>query len=223
MDNDIKYGEASLRARERFSSQIKAQLNKNATDSGLRLLKLIEIIPNWETYLTDKQYEVAKRYIKCMSAYEVDHQLKLSYGTTQQRLFGNNKTSKGALGRLEEIAKKLENSGYFERLEKRKELVKKNQPTKKPSKISEDVLNKTRELIRLAVELPDYEKYLTKSQAEKLYQFLRLRNFKSTANFFGITEPTLRQSLLGRTEADGALGRLRKAQQKLTVNSWDDI
>lgn len=222
MERESRYKDASLRAQESISNKIKTQLNKSATDSGLRLLKLISVIPNWETYLTAKQLEVARKYVKCMSAYEVDHQLKLSYGTTQQRLFGNNKTSKGALGRLEEVAKLLEETGYFEKLRKRQEQLKQQQK-QKVSTVSDEVLAKTRELIKLAVEMPDYEKHLTKSQAEKLFQFLRLRSFKAVANHFDITESTLRQSLLGRTGQDGALGKLKKAYEQRTVNSWDEI
>lgn len=220
MGREAKYKEASLKANESISTKIKTQLNKSATDSGLRLLKLISIIPNWETYLTPKQREVAQKYVKCMSAYEVDHQLKLSYGTTQQRLFGNNKTSKGALGRLEEVTKMLEDSGYFERLRKRQEQLKQQQ---KAASISEEDLQKVRELIKLTVEMPDYEKHLTKSQSEKLYEFLRLRSFKAVANHFGITESSLKQSLFGRANQDGALGKLRKAYEQSTVSSWDEI
>lgn len=223
MERESRYKEASLRAQESMSNKIKTQLNKNATDSGLRLLKLIQVIPNWETYLTLKQREVAEKYVKLLSAYEVDHQLKLSYGTTQQRLFGNNKTSKGALGRLEEVARMLEQNGYFDKLRKRQEQLRQQQKQTKKGTVSEEILQKTRELIKLTVEMPDYEKHLTKSQAEKVYQFIRFRSFSATAKALGITEPTLRQSLLGRSDNDGVLGKLRKTYESKTVSSWDEI
>lgn len=222
MDRDLKYGDASLRVHERMQTKIKSQLNKSVTDSGLRFLKLIEAVPNWETYLTVKQLEVAKRYVTCMSAYEVDHQLKLSYGTTQQRLFGNNKTSKGAIGRLEEVARRLENSGYYERQKKMHERVK-EQTKKKKSKLSPETLMKTRELFKLVVSMPDYEKYLTKIQAERVYQFVRLKNYKAVAHHFGITEIALKHSLIGKKDGDGALGKLKKAMEQNTVSSWEEI
>lgn len=222
MDKDLKYGDASLRVRENMVAKIKGQLNTSVTDSGLRFLKLIEIIPNWETYLTIKQLEVAKRYVTCMSAYEVDHQLKLNYGTTQQRLFGNNKSSKGAIGRLEEVIKRLENNGYFERQKKLHERVKSQSNTKK-SKVSPETLAKTKELIKLIVAMPDYDKYLTKIQSERIYHFIRLRNYKATALHLGITETALKSCLLGKKDGEGALGKLKKAIEENTISSWEDI
>lgn len=220
-DANDKYKNASLKIREEMSAKLKSNLNKNTTDSGLKFLKLIEVIPNWETYLTPKQLEAAKIYIRCLNTYEVDHQLKLTYGTTQQRLFGN-KTSKGALGRLIEVYKTLESNGYFEKQKKIKELLKQKK-AKEKSKISEEVINKTKELIKLAFEIPDYEKYLTKSQAEKLNQFLHFRSYKKTAQYLGISEKSLQQSLLGKKENDGVLGRLKKVYDNMTVDSWDEI
>ena len=169
--SDMKYGEASLRAREYFASKVKRQLNKNVTDYGLRFIKLTTLIPNWETYLTPKQREVALRYIKCMNAYEVDYQLNLNSGTTHQRLFGN-KTSKGAIGRLEEVYKMLESNGYFEEKEKQKEAV--NQTKKNKVRLTEKSLQNIKELFKDCPELVTkvdnnfYEKNLTKEEKKKL-------------------------------------------------------
>lgn len=215
--SDMKYGEASLQAREYFASKVKRQLNKNVTDYGLRFIKLTTLIPNWETYLTPKQREAALRYIKCMNAYEVDYQLNLSLGTTHQRLFGN-KNSKGAIGRLEEVYKMLESNGYFEEKKKQKEAV--NQAKKNKVRLTEKSLQSIKELFKLIVEIPDYEKYLTKSQKEKVDHLMRTRSLVAAARACGVTVKSYKQALIGE---GGILDKLRKVNQDRTVNSWDEI
>lgn len=223
MSSNLNYEEVVQKSAEKYTSKVLNEIHKGVSDSGLRLLKLIEVIPNWETYLTSKQLEAAERYIKCLNACEVDYQLNLNIGTTQQRLFGSS-TSKGALGRLEEIVKRLENQGYFEK-QKMLQQKREQQQSKpvKPSKISDKTKEQIRELIKLIVDMPDYEKHLTVSQKERMYQFLRLRSIKSCAKYFNVTEATFKQSLLGKNGDDGILGRLKKASQESTINSWDDI
>lgn len=213
---DMRYGDASLRAREYLSSKVKIQLNKNVTDYGLRFIKLTSLIPNWETYLTQKQREAAERYLKCFNAYEVDYQLRLSSGTTHQRLFGS-KTSKGALGRLEEIFKMLEGSGFFEEKQKRQEAV---QAEKKKIRLTQQTLDKVRELIKLVVETPDYSNHLTKQQVEKIELFMKFRNFASAAKQCGITIKSYQDALIG----DGSiLEKLQSTKQKRMINSWDEV
>lgn len=212
-DNDIKYGDNSLRARENIVSKLKSQMNKNVTDHGLRFLKLIEVIPNWETYLTPKQLEVARKYVTCLSAQEVDYQMKLNVGITQQRLFGGS-GSKGALGKLEDAERKLRETGYFDRLEKRKELAQ-EQPK---STITRDELNKTEQLIRLIIEISDYDQYLTKSETDKVVYFMSYRKFSSTAKHLHMQEHVLKSTLLGEI-----LDKLKNVAGTKMVNSWDDI
>jgi len=194
------------------------EINKGVSESGLKLLQLVETIPNWETYLTSKQREVAEQYIKCLNACEVDYQLKLNLGTTQQRLFGSS-TSKGALGKLEEICKHFQQNGYFDHRNKNEQQSKKN--ILRP--ISDKTKQEIKELINLIVEIPDYESYLTESQKEKMYQFLRLRSLSTCAQYFGISEIAFQQSLLGRNGKGGILGKLQKYSAKQTVDSWDEI
>lgn len=218
--DDIRFGEASLKAQESFTSQVKSTLNKNLPDNGLRFLKYTEAIPNWETYLTSKQLESAKKYIALLNTHEVDYQLHLNPGSTQQRLFGSN-SSKGAIGRLEEVYKALEDKGYYEKIKKKQEAAQKAQTTKKPKvKLHSKTMLAVKELISLVVDNPDYEKLLTQSETEKIYHFLRLRNFQSTARFCGITQEALKRSLIGK---DGVLDKLRKEASKKTVSSWDEI
>jgi hypothetical protein len=225
MNNDYyKYGEAAIRSAEQFTSKVLAEINKGVSDTGLRLLRLIEIIPNWETYLTTKQLEAAEEYIKCLNACEVDYKLNLNIGTTQQRLFGNS-TSKGALGRLEEIIQKLEKQGYFEK-QKAAQAKQEEQENKKANlkpTISDKTKQEIRELLKLIIDMPDYEQYLTASQKERVFQFLRLKSIKQCAKYFNVTEMTFKQSLLGKGGQGGVLGRLKKITEEQTVDSWDNI
>ena len=220
--SEFNYEDATLRSIEKNNSRVLKEIYSNVPDSGLRLLHLIEKIPNWETYLTDKQLEAAERYIKCLNACEVDYQLNLNTGTAQQRLFGSS-TSKGALGKLEEVIKRLEKQGFFEKQQK---IIKKQKENQKPTRqpvLSEKLKEGVKELFKLVIENPDYEKYLTDSQKERMYQFLRLKSIKSCAKYFNVTETTFKQSLLGRSGSGGILGRLKNAVSKETVDSWDDI
>ncbi|MNB73740.1 hypothetical protein D3C81_496920 [compost metagenome] len=220
-DNDMKYGEASLKVRERFSSKIKNDLNRSATDSSIKFMKLIEIIPNWETYLTEKQLQSAKKYITTLNAYEVDYQLRLNAGTTHQRLFGS-KTSKGAIGRLEQVYNALENQGYFEEQKKKKEIQAQSQVnnSKPKRKLSDKTIQSVKQLITLVVDNPDYEKHLTKSQIEKVEQFLRLRSFAKTAKQCNISQDSLKTALLGK---NGVLEKLKSAYEKRLVSAWEDL
>ena len=223
MDDFLKYGDAANKSVEQYTSKVLNDIHKGISDSGIRLLRLIEIIPNWETYLTSKQLEAAEQYIKCVNCCEVDYKLNLNVGTAQQRLFGNS-TSKGALGKLEEIVQRLEKQGYFD---KQKALQEKAQAaTNKPTKIS-TITDKTkdeiRELLKLIVEMSDYEQYLTPAQQDKVFQFMRLKSIKQCAKYFDIEENSFKQSLLGKSGQDGILGKLKAASQSQTIDNWDDI
>lgn len=214
--SDIKYGDASLKAREYFSNKVKTQLNKNVTDYGKRFIKLTSEIPNWETYLTPKQLEVAIRYLKTMNAHEIDWQLKLTSGTTHQRLFGS-KTSKGAIGRLEEVYKMLENNGFYTEKQKLQETKK---TEVKKVKLTKKSLGKVRELFMLINTVPHYEKHLTNSQIEKVDALLKTRSFVKGAKMCGVTTLSYQQSLIGKK---GVLDTLIKAQNEQTVSSWEEI
>lgn len=217
-DRDLKYGEASLKAREKFSSKIKTELNKNSSELGMRLVKLIQMIPNWETYLTEKQLESAKKYVTILNAYEVDYQLRLTAGTTHQRLFGS-KTSKGALGRLENVYRVLEQQGYFEDQQKKQQELKQNLQVKK-KKLSQKTIQSVKQLLSLIVDHPDYQKHLTKSQAEKVYHFISLRSFAGTARQCGISQDSLKTALIGK---NGVLEKLQEVYNKQVVSKWEDL
>lgn len=181
------------------------EIYKGVPDSGLKLLELIEKVPNWETYLTPKQREVATLYIKCLNACEVDYQLKLNYGTTHQRLFGSS-TSKGAIGRLEEISKLL----------KEKPLREQSTKETKKSVVSKKMKENIMELVQLLSDISDYEKYLTELQKERLYIFLQLKSIRACAEHFCISEQAFNQTLFGN---NGILKKLKD----LRVNNWNEI
>lgn len=181
-----------------------------------RFMFLIGQIPNWELYLTDKQLECAKSYISNLDTYMVDDKLQLRQGTSYTRLFGS-KTSKGAIGKLEDVYIKLDNMGYFNK----KENLKKSN-NNKPI-LSDKTLNKVKELFKLITEIEDYGQYLTTSQNKKLYQFLQKRSFKECAKHFEITEITFKQAILGKDNHSGIFGKLKNIYELNHVNNWDDI
>ena len=180
-----------------------------------RLLFLINKIPNWETYLTDKQLEATKLYLSTFNATLVDIKLNLSTSTAYARIFGGS-NSKGALGKLEEAYSKLDKLGYFN-----KQNVKKKESTKPI--ISNKTLEKTKELFDIINKMEDYKIYLTQSQNEKLDKFLSTRSYKECAKYFNINESSFKQSILGRDDSSGILGKLRKEYNKKYVNDWDKI
>lgn len=222
MSDYNKYGSAAIKSMEKFSNKVLLEINKSLPDSGLKLLNLIEIIPNWETYLTDKQLESTKEYIKHLSASEVDYRLGLRIGTTQQRLFGTI-SSKGALGRLEEIKDRLDKQGYFEHKKTAIQKDQKRAKNAKPTKISDKTKEQIKELFFIISQVPNYKEYLMPSQIERLEKFLELKSVKSCAKYFGITEVTFKQSLFGRSYDSGILGKLRKVYESTTINKWSDL
>lgn len=103
------YTEASIRVRERMGSQATKNLNKNTSDDYRKFVKLTQTIPNWKTYLTEKQLEVVDLFLKVLNCAAVDSQMKLNEDTTYSRLFGSRSTKadRGALGALERAEKAL--------------------------------------------------------------------------------------------------------------------
>lgn len=187
-----------------------------------RFIFLIGKIPNWEVYLTDKQLESAKVYVSTLSPMMTDYQLNLGPSTSAKRLFGSSdKTgvkSKGALGRLEEVYIKLDKIGFF------KEPVKTdNQKYNNKSILSDKTLEKVKELFKIIKELENYSQYLNESQNEKLYQFLKSRSFKECAKYYNIAETTFKQTVLGRDDDSGILGKLKKAYDESHISSWEEL
>jgi len=187
-----------------------------------RFIFLIGQIPNWEVYLTDKQLESAKVYIGTLSTTLTDYKLNLSPSTSGRRLFGSSdKTgvkSKGALGRLEDVYLKLDKMGFFKKIEP----VNKDK-YKTKSILSDKTLEKVKELFKIVTDLEDYSQYLSEIQSDKLYQFLKSRSFKECAKYYDINETTFKQSILGRDDDSGILGKLRKAYDEKHISNWDDL
>lgn len=120
-----KYTQASINLRESEQKKIRMN-NKMIGDHGITFQKLTQIIPNWETYLTDVQLESAKLYLQHMDCVSVDNNLGLRVGTSQNRLFDmyDKKGYRCALRRLEDVFKRLKEEGYYDRLKKQQELLK---------------------------------------------------------------------------------------------------
>ena len=215
---DRKYANASLQAKEFFSNKVKNQLNRTVTDQGMRFMKLTSLIPNWATYLTSKQREAAIKYLSTMNAYEVDYQLKLTNGTTHQRLFGS-KSSKGAIGRLEEVYKMLESNGHFAQQEKRQKEATESK-RKQKIKLTEKTLSQIQELFKLIHENPDYEQYLTKPQIKKVNELLNNRSLTKGAKACGVTVAAYQRSLIGDKSV---LEKLKSIRDSKTINSWEEI
>jgi hypothetical protein len=194
----------------------------NGSYNEQRFLFLVEKIPNWELYLTDKQLECAKLYISGMSVTMIEDKLNLGRSTAYSRLFGNSdKTgikSKGAMGKLEEIYTKLEKMGHFKEKE-----IKDKQKYANKAILSDKTLQKVKELLTIVSDLEDYQQYLTESQNEKLYKFLQTKSFKECAKYFDIAEITFKQTILGRDDDSGILGKLRKEYDKSHINDWNSL
>lgn len=113
LDRKNIYTQASIRVRERMASKVTKDLNKildkNRTDDYREFIKLTQTVPNWKTYLTEKQLEVVDLFLKILNCAAVDSQLKLNEGITYTRLFGNrsHKNERGAFGALEQASKKI--------------------------------------------------------------------------------------------------------------------
>lgn len=98
------YEQASISVRDKHARKVKVQaLDEKVSEKGLVLIKLINIIPLWETYLSEKQLEAVREYKHSMSITEVGHRLKIDPSSADCRLFGDPGKSKGALGRLMEV------------------------------------------------------------------------------------------------------------------------
>lgn len=182
-----------------------------------RFMFLVGKIPNWEIHLTDKQLECCKSYICNLDTCMVDDKLDLKRGTCFRRIFGNGK-NKGALGRLEEAYTKLDKIGYFKEKE-----IKKKSNTNNKALLSNRTLEKVKELFKMITEIQDYDKYLTESQNEKIYYFLKTRSFKECAKYFNVNESTFKQSILGRDDNSGIYGKLKKIHNEMYINDWDSI
>ncbi len=186
-----------------------------------RLMFLIEMISNWEVYLTDKQLEATKLYLSTFDATMVDIKLDLTKSTAHKRIFGGS-TSKGALGRLEEAYTKLEKMGYLKN-DKNNKSAKTNKRNITQPILANKTLEKTKELFLIISQLENYNSYLTQSQNEKLDKFLSTRSFKACAKYFNINESSFKQSILGRDDSSGILGKLKKEYDKNHINDWDNI
>lgn len=127
MDRKSFYSQASIQLRDWYAKQQRNKYvnqNDNVSEYGRQLLKLIKIIPNWETYLTARQVQAVKSYVINLHASEVAKELAVEDSTAYEILFGRkNGRSLGALGKLKIAYKRLQETGYFKNLEKMNKTV----------------------------------------------------------------------------------------------------
>jgi hypothetical protein len=110
MNRKDLYTAASIRVREKMSRSI-IKKNINVKDEAIKFLKLTQTIPNWKSYLTEKQLEVVDYYLQVLNTSEVDSRFNLTEGTTYHRLFGTPSTNhRGAYGKLLEVSKNIKNN-----------------------------------------------------------------------------------------------------------------
>lgn len=122
------YSQAAINLRDGYAKRSRAKhtsTSEKVSEKGRYLLKLIQVVPNWETYLTDVQLKSVKLYQTSLNVVEVAKVLKVDSSTTYTNLFGeNNEHNKtlGALGRLLKAYNMLKESGYYDTLKKRQEM-----------------------------------------------------------------------------------------------------
>lgn len=167
-----------------------------------KFIFLLGKIPNWEIYLTDKQLECAKIFITTLNVAKTDDILKLTPGSSYKRLFGC-KTSKGAIGSLQNVYTKLETSGYY------KSTI---------STINDDLLSDIKLLFKIITELDDYTVYLSDSENELVYNFLKFRSLKECAKIYNTSIFEIKKKL-----SDNILNKLKTNYESNHVSNWDDI
>lgn len=113
------YTKAAIQLRDGYQRQ---QRNKY-TEQSNQLEKYMQIVPNYETYLTPRQRDAVASYKNHFRISDVANDLKIEESTAQELLFGRrSKKTTGALGKLMLAHQLLTENGYYERLEKRKEM-----------------------------------------------------------------------------------------------------
>lgn len=122
------YSQASINLRDGYRKLQRSKYandNERVSEKGRYLMKLTQVVPNWETYLTEIQLNSTRHYLESMSIVETARKMKVVESTCYVNLFGENNNhnkSLGALGRLLKAYTTLKETGYYERLEKKKNL-----------------------------------------------------------------------------------------------------
>ena len=105
------YQKAIISTNQRDLSKFRVEINDSYCKYEDELIKLFETIPNWQTYLTDKQLQISQLYINYKNTCAIDTHLKLANGVSYHTLFGSMKNEKqvgGVLKKLRNVVKVLE-------------------------------------------------------------------------------------------------------------------
>lgn len=114
MDRRSRYAAASIDVRDKSANSVRKDAGPQQARTVLRLFNLVQIVPNWETYLTEKQLEAVVLYKGNRDLNKCDEILELSKGGTYTRIFGDKYNQHhGAVGRLEAAYKKLFEAGVI--------------------------------------------------------------------------------------------------------------
>lgn len=114
-DRRSVYSNFAVDVREKNANTVRSGLDKNFQTTIKKLMDLVQVVPNWETYLTDKQAEAVNLYMKNRDLNICDHKLGLTKGGTYTRIFGDKfNQHQGAIGRLQKAYMGLQSSGHYE-------------------------------------------------------------------------------------------------------------
>lgn len=114
LDRASVYRNFAIDNRERNATSVRKNNPKSSQPTTKKLLMLVQLVPNWETYLTEKQHEAVKLYMGFRDFAQCDEKLGLSKGGTYSRIFGDKyQSARGGVGRLEAAYTKLKDSGHF--------------------------------------------------------------------------------------------------------------
>lgn len=115
-DRRAVYANYAVSVREKQSNIIRGGMDKNFQNTVKKVTELTQLVPHWETYLTDKQAEAVSMYLANRNLEACDNKLGLEKGGTYTRIFGDKHNDHiGAIGRLQKVFIKLTEDGYYEK------------------------------------------------------------------------------------------------------------
>lgn len=92
------YQQSIIDAHKRSLMKARIEFNDSFCKDEEKLIELTEKLPNWQSYLTEKQLKILQLYISYRNTSAIDNQLKLTNGVSYHTLFGNNKNGKNVEG-----------------------------------------------------------------------------------------------------------------------------
>lgn len=115
-DRRAVYANYAISIREKQSNTIRGGMDKNFQNTVKKITELTQLVPYWETYLTDKQAQAVSLYLSNRDLEACDKEFKLEKGGTYTRIFGDKHNDHiGAIGRLQKVYLKLTEAGYYDK------------------------------------------------------------------------------------------------------------